>query len=134
MQRNRAHRVLKTMLTASLAACLSVASSLAHAVTAEELLELLKRKGIITQEEYEILLKAPAATPERPARLPPKDPAAPASRATTEKTEKEAHKNAASGEITATFKDGVTWESADQEHLDRAARTHRSRLSRLRRR
>ena len=83
----------------------------ANAVTAEQLLEVLRKKGVITDEEYEILAgkkdgsktqSPPSASPAAVVLEHPKPAAAPAADATPK------------DEITAKFKDGITWESADK--------------------
>lgn len=85
----------------------------AKAVTAEQLLEVLRKKGLINDEEYEILSgKKTAETPDTSA--------APTPAIAVEK-EKLPSANAVPlkprDEIAAKFKDGITWESADKSTM-----------------
>ena len=92
---------------AALMACLlGLSSAGAFAGTAEELLMLLYKKGVITEEEYKILnaghdKQAPAQAEPKPAAK-----AAPEAKAEASAPAKD--------EIVAKFKDGITWESADK--------------------
>ncbi len=83
----------------------------ANAVTAEQLLEVLRNKGVITDAEYEILAgkqeltKAdapPNAAPVAAAKAEAKSAAAPVADAKP------------NDPIATKFKDGITWESADK--------------------
>ncbi len=83
------------------------------AVTAEEILEVLVKKGLISQEEAQVLLKTP---PKGAVAPPPVTPAA-----AVESEQKPATTSAAKDkpkdEIAAKFKDGITWESADKSTM-----------------
>ena len=82
----------------------------ASAVTPEQLLEVLRKKGVINDEEYEILSgKKNAGADAVPASAPPvaaakEEPKTPATAAPAKPKE----------EIAAKFKEGITWESADK--------------------
>ena len=82
----------------------------ASAVTPEQLLEVLRKKGVINDEEYEILSgKKNAGAAAVPASAPPvaaakEEPKTPATAAPAKPKE----------EIAAKFKEGITWESADK--------------------
>ncbi len=86
----------------------------AHAVTAEEILDVLVKKGIISKEEYEVLLKGPAKP--APSAATPSAPAQPTKEAAKTDT-KPAPDAKPKDEITAKFKDGITWESTDKSTM-----------------
>ena len=86
----------------------------ALAVTAEEILEVLVKKGIISQEEAQVLLKTPSAgAPETKSATPAQPPpnTAVVSKATTSKSPSD------DAAINGKFKDGITWESADKSTM-----------------
>ena len=58
--------VKKSLVTILLAVGLLASSVPSFAVTAEEILEVLVNKGIITRAEYEILLKGPSKATLQP--------------------------------------------------------------------
>jgi phosphate-selective porin OprO and OprP len=104
----------------ALATFVIVASSLiwsqteaAFAVTAEEILEVLVKKGIISQEEAQVLLNTP------PKVAPESKPAASAGTADAEAKPAATPiaKDKPKEEITAKFKDGITWESPDKSTM-----------------
>ena len=88
----------------------------ANAITAEEILDVLVKKGIISKEEYEVLLKGPAQPAPRaavPADAAPTTVAKEAPKADTKPAQEAKSKD----EIAAKFKDGITWESADKSTM-----------------
>jgi phosphate-selective porin OprO and OprP len=83
----------------------------AFAVTAEEILDVLVKKGIISQDEAQVLLKTPPkAAPESKAATPAPAAADVEMKPATATVAKDKPKE----EIVAKFKDGITWESADK--------------------
>ena len=108
------HRLITFLFIALLS--MGAAIGPAHAVTAEDILNVLLKKGIITQEEFEILSKGSPA-----ANAPAKSANAPDAPALAAKEPAQAAPVAKSvvpnDEITAKFKDGVTWESADKSTM-----------------
>jgi phosphate-selective porin OprO and OprP len=97
-------------LTTIAALALSLAPAVSYAVTAEQLLELLLKKGVITEEEYRVLSedkrgeKAQPAEPKAGAKEEPKAAA------------KEDRAQPAASEVKGVFKDGITFESADKQN------------------
>ena len=81
----------------------------ANAVTAEQLLEVLRKKGVISDEEYEIL-----ADKKQPANAPPSTAPVAAATEETKSTATPSAEAKPKEEIAAKFKDGITWESADK--------------------
>lgn len=86
----------------------------ANAVTAEQLLEVLRNKGVINDEEYEILSgKKDAGKADSPGTAPAAATAEP--KAATMAAPAVAVKP--NDEIAAKFKDGINWESADKSTM-----------------
>ena len=117
-------QINKQLVAIFLAMALSIASLPGFAVTAEEILEVLVNKGIISREEYEILVKGPSkaatqseAQPAKPALAEENKnidtvAAQPESKPKAEsKAEAKVDQKSGPGVLTATFKDGVSWES-----------------------
>ena len=111
--------VKKSLVTILLAVGLLALSVPSFAITAEEILEVLVNKGIITRAEYEILLKGPSKATVQPT------PAGESKKAEPVATQPEAKPDAKTattekpgvGELTASFKDGVSWESKDKSTM-----------------
>jgi phosphate-selective porin OprO and OprP len=99
---------LSALLFAALTTCmLGLSCAPAFAVTADELLQVLRNKGIITEEEYKILSEGRPAPAAATGQKPP----------TKDQPKVEAKQEAGApgkDEIVAKFKDGITWESADK--------------------
>lgn len=106
-------RSLTLSTTATILLCLLPLANPAYAVTAEEILEILVKKGIISAEEAQVLLKTPSAPA---AAAPEAKSAAPTTPAKSE-TKPAATVTNAGEEIAAKFKDGITWESADKSTM-----------------
>lgn len=108
--------ILSKISFAAFAVAAMIAPLPAHAVTAEQLLHLLLKKGVITQEEFEILAadKTPAKEPASTI-APPAESKQPAAR---EAQSNPAYTHLPSGAngttLTARFGDGITWSSEDQ--------------------
>jgi phosphate-selective porin OprO and OprP len=108
---------MKARVTISIAAALLTMaggfffSAPASAVTAEQLLEVLRKKGVITDEEYEIL-----SGKKEGEKMPPSPDAPPAAAVKEEPkpTATPVAESKSKDEITAKFKDGITWESTDK--------------------
>ena len=105
-------RSLATAIVLGSSLLASVAPALA--VTAEEILEVLVKKGIISQEEAQVLLKTPskAATETKPPA-----PVAAAEGDAKPTAAAPVAKDKPKDEIAAKFKDGITWESADKSTM-----------------
>ena len=108
------HRFITSLFIASFS--ITAAIGPAYAVTAEDILSVLLKKGIITQEEFEILSKgSPTANvPAKSADMPGKSATTAQERPQTAPVAKATTSNE---EITAKFKDGITWESADKSTM-----------------
>ncbi len=107
---NKIRRLAGFVVVASV--LLAAQTQPALAVTAEEILEVLVKKGIISQEEAQVLLKTPSKAaaetkPAEPAVVDNEQKAAAAPAA----------KDKPKDEIAAKFKDGITWESADKSTM-----------------
>ena len=89
------------------ASFLAMTAASAHATVAEELLQILKAKGTLTQQEYETLSKKVEA--ERLEERAEKREAR--QKATIAETKREED---AKREIKAFYRDGLTWESGDK--------------------
>ncbi|MBA2352434.1 MAG: hypothetical protein H0V78_11815 [Burkholderiales bacterium] len=94
---------LKTICL-SVAAVFAAAGMPAHASTAEELLKVLRAKGVLTQEEYDVLTQE--------VEIEDKQRRGARKRAAIEQADRE---KAAEKELKASYKDGVTFESGDKE-------------------
>jgi phosphate-selective porin OprO and OprP len=97
-------------ITIIAALCMSLASTASYAVTAEQLLELLFKKGVITEEEYRILSKDKRGEEPQPAE--PKAGAKEEPKAAA----KEERARPAENEVRGVFRDGITFESADKQN------------------
>ena len=117
--------VKKSLIAILLSAGLFVTAAPGFAVTAEEILEVLVNKGIINRAEYEILLKGPGkATGQPEAQAAQPAPAGESKKAESVAEQPQAKPDAKTttnksgvGELTATFKDGVSWESKDKSTM-----------------
>ncbi len=89
------------------ASLLAIAASSAHATVAEELLQILKGKGTLSQQEYETLSKK--VEEERLEERVEKRQARQKASIAEMKREEEAKK-----EIKASYRDGLSWESGDK--------------------
>ncbi len=88
----------RSLLTASIVALFGVVAAPAHALTAEDLLDKLNEKGMLTEQEYKEMRAS--AREERQAR----------------KMKEAKDEAAAPSKLTGTFKDGFRFESGDKKH------------------
>lgn len=109
-KRTQSNTLLRLATAAIAVSCFGLYQPPALAVNAGELLELLKKKGVITQEEYDILIES--KTPEKtPVVVKAPEPSAPAAEAP-----KAAAATPAPSDVVGRFSDGVLWESGDKKH------------------
>ncbi|MEO6024827.1 MAG: porin [Burkholderiales bacterium] len=116
---------VKKQLVATLLAVGLFASAVpmpSFAVTAEEILEVLVNKGIISRNEYVILLKGPGKATAQPEAQGAKPSSSDQSKkaepvVAQPETKPSADTIAGVGELTANFKDGVSWESKDKSTM-----------------
>mgnify|MGYP003467571001 CR=1 FL=1 len=109
-------KIVRRLVTIAVVASTLVfaASNPALAVTAEEILDVLVKKGIISQEEAQVLLKTP---PKAAAETKPPAPTAAGEGDAKPVAIAAVAKDKPKEEIAAKFKDGISWESADKSTM-----------------
>jgi len=95
----------KLVLAASVAALFSSLSAPAFSVDSEALIDKLREKGVLTEEEYQEMRTEARA--ERRAQ---------ALKEANEEEKKAKKAESAPSELTGRFKDGFSWESGDKQH------------------